>query len=78
MTPQMGIYAPITEEGTIVVDGVAASCFANQENERLQEFAGAIHSVFNSLVRHKEEERNAFEVPLIYLALNKLQKYLVI
>jgi len=35
---KVGIYAPITEEGSIIVNGIAASCYANNENEDIQRF----------------------------------------
>lgn len=35
---KMGIFAPVTEMGNIVVDGVLASCFTNFENEFLLKF----------------------------------------
>jgi hypothetical protein len=38
MKEEQGIYAPLTETGSIVVDGVGASCFGTSENEAFQRF----------------------------------------
>jgi hypothetical protein len=39
---KQGYYAPITEEGSIVVGGVAASCFAQVENEQLAQIVSSL------------------------------------
>ena len=36
---EMGIYAPLTESGTIIVDNILASCYAHVDNHELAHFA---------------------------------------
>lgn len=45
---KVGIYAPITTNGNIVVNGVLASCFTNHENEVFQKL---IYSFLHSTSR---------------------------
>ncbi len=37
-TRKRGIYAPVTVEGSLFVNGISASCYANHENEDIQRF----------------------------------------
>jgi len=39
-TIEKGVYAPLTEEGTVVVDGIMASCYSNYNSHQ---FAHAVH-----------------------------------
>lgn len=45
-----GVYAPLTREGTVIVDGVAASCYAGVQNQALAHWAFAPLRLWRSLV----------------------------
>ncbi|KAK8779244.1 hypothetical protein V5799_019415 [Amblyomma americanum] len=45
-----GVYAPLTTEGTVIVDGVAASCYAGVKNQALAHWAFAPLRLWRSLV----------------------------
>ena len=45
-----GVYAPMTEEGTIVVDGILASCYALVEDQQLAHGAFAPLRYMNYLL----------------------------
>nr|XP_050033319.1 indian hedgehog protein-like [Dermacentor andersoni] len=44
-----GVYAPLTREGTVIVDGVAASCYAGVQNQALAHWAFAPLRLWRSL-----------------------------
>ncbi|KAH7951699.1 hypothetical protein HPB52_011378 [Rhipicephalus sanguineus] len=49
-----GVYAPLTREGTVIVDGVAASCYAGVQNQALAHWAFAPLRLWHSLVAPSE------------------------
>ncbi|KAL3245394.1 hypothetical protein MRX96_018040 [Rhipicephalus microplus] len=49
-----GVYAPLTREGTVIVDGVAASCYAGVQNQALAHWAFAPLRLWRSLVASSE------------------------
>jgi hypothetical protein len=51
-----GIYAPLTEAGTVVVDGVAASCYAATHSHKA---AHAAMKPMRAMYRHNPEKRVA-------------------
>ncbi|KAK2906183.1 indian hedgehog B protein-like [Channa argus] len=46
----IGLYAPLTQHGSIVVNGVLASCYASVDNHHLAHFALAPLRSFHSLI----------------------------
>jgi hypothetical protein len=46
-----GYYAPVTTEGTLVVNGIAASCYANTKHEAMAHFAFQGLFSFDKLMR---------------------------
>lgn len=49
-----GVYAPLTREGTVIVDGVAASCYAGVQNQALAHWAFAPLRLWRSLAASSE------------------------
>jgi len=45
-----GIYSPITAEGSIIVDGVLASCYSSVQSEGLQKFMFSYISAISNLL----------------------------
>lgn len=45
-----GVYAPLTREGTVIVDGVAVSCYAGVQNQALAHWAFAPLRLWRSLL----------------------------
>ncbi len=46
-----GIYAPLTEQGTIIVDNVHASCYSMVKNHKIAHFLFNILNKLNSFVK---------------------------
>jgi len=49
-TTKTGIYSPLTASGSIVVDGVLASCYSSVESEGLQKFMFSYISAIKDLL----------------------------
>ncbi|KAH6931365.1 hypothetical protein HPB50_023930 [Hyalomma asiaticum] len=49
-----GVYAPLTREGTVIVDGVAASCYAGVQNQALAHWAFAPLRLWRTLAAPSE------------------------
>lgn len=77
---KLGVFAPLTEENTLVVDGIFASCFANNENEVLQRFFYKGWLAVKSLLPEtwwNSREDPEIPVSIVLLAVNKLQNSLL-
>lgn len=82
---KQGIFAPVTREGTVVVNGIVCSCFANQGDGYLQKILHSYIMFMRNLVDGFVTENvvswlfgakfGSTSVPKIYLALDTLQKY---
>ena len=46
-----GVYAPLTTEGTIVVDGIVASCYAVVDSQWIAQWSYAPFRIYASFMR---------------------------
>ena len=46
-----GIYAPLTEQGTIIVDNIHASCYSMVKNHKIAQFFFSILNKINNIVK---------------------------
>lgn len=65
---KQGVYAPLTAEGTIVVDGIVASCYAVVDSQWIAQWSYAPFRIYASFVRFFSKSvtsaRSANQVPV--------------
>jgi len=77
---KVGIYAPVTENGNIVVNDVLASCFTNFENEIVQRIVYSFVHHANGMIKMilpttvSELFCTSVDVPKIFLSFLELSK----